>query len=158
MPKVFGIRTFSSFVRKLNRWGFERIMEKKTHDVDVFRHNLFRKNDWQNCARIKCVGRVTKQDQKQLPVRVMQQQVQRPAFVKAFAPSVPVFHTQSRTIQDVTSNVVRAALETLHRDQKVAPPQHMGELQQLIARQRLRAQMMALRHSRAFAAPQSSWS
>lgn len=60
MPKVFGIRTFSSFVRKLNRWGFERIMEKKTHDIDVFRHVNFRKGDWAACRRIKCIGRLAK--------------------------------------------------------------------------------------------------
>lgn len=60
MPKVFGIRTFSSFVRKLNRWGFERIMEKKTHDVDVFRHVHFKKGDWESCRNIKCIGRLAK--------------------------------------------------------------------------------------------------
>jgi len=56
MPKVFGIRTFSSFVRKLHRWGFERVMEKKTHEVDVFRHDLFRQGDWASCAKIRCGG------------------------------------------------------------------------------------------------------
>jgi hypothetical protein len=155
MPKVFGIRTFSSFVRKLTRWGFERIMEKKTHDVDVFRHDLFRKNDWKSCANIKCVRRsATKQPEKQSPVLAMQQQVQRPTFIKTFAPA-PTFHSQTRAIHDVTSEVVSAALATLRRDQSVAapaPPQMTNShMQQLIARQRLRAQMMALRHSGAFA-------
>lgn len=153
MPKIFGIRTFSSFVRKLTRWGFERIMEKKTHDVDVFRHNLFHKNDWQNCARIKCVGRVAKQAaEKKLPVIVMQKQIQRAAtLVKPAA-----FQSSSRALHHVTSEVVNAALDTLRRDRAALqppPPQmttHM-ELQQLLAQQRVRAQMMALRHSRAFA-------
>jgi hypothetical protein len=155
MPKVFGIRTFSSFVRKLTRWGFERIMEKKTHDVDVFRHDLFHKNDWKSCASIKCVRRLTaKQTEKQSAVIVMQQQVQRPTFIKTLAPP-PVCHSQTRALHDVTSEVVSAALATLRRDQSVAapaPPQMTNShMQQLIARQRVRAQMMALRHSRSFA-------
>lgn len=59
MPRVFGIRTFSSFVRKLHRWGFERVMEKKTHGVDIFRHAQFRKGDWQACHKLKCSYSVT---------------------------------------------------------------------------------------------------
>jgi hypothetical protein len=60
MPKYFAIRTFSPFMRKLHRWGFERIMDKKTHDVDVFRHPLFIRGNLMLCDKIKCVGRLVK--------------------------------------------------------------------------------------------------
>ena len=60
MPKHFGIRTLSPFIRKLHRWGFERIMEKKKHEVDVFRHPLFIRGNFRLCDKIKCVGRLVK--------------------------------------------------------------------------------------------------
>ena len=60
MPKAFGIRTFSPFVRKLHRWGFERIMDKKTHAVDVFRHPLFIRGNYVLCDKIRCIGRLVK--------------------------------------------------------------------------------------------------
>jgi hypothetical protein len=60
MPKKFGIKTFSPFVRKLHRWGFERIMDKKTHAVDVFRHPLFIRGNFILCDKIRCIGRLVK--------------------------------------------------------------------------------------------------
>lgn len=151
MPEVFGIRTFSSFVRKLNRWGFERIMEKKTHDVDVFRHRLFFKNNLKLCAKIKCVGRLSKHQQ---PEVVKSLQLRRPVPMCASAamkptvaaPTRPVFHSQA--LNDVTSQVVTAALDTLRRDEKVTQTMTQARMQQLLACQRVRAQMMALRASR----------
>ena len=58
MPKYFAIRTFSPFLRKLHRWGFERIMDKRTHDFDVFRHPLFIRGNFILCDKIKCIGRL----------------------------------------------------------------------------------------------------
>jgi hypothetical protein len=60
MPKYFNIKTFSPFVRKLHRWGFERIMDKKTHAVDVFRHPLFVRGNYVLCSKIRCTGRLVK--------------------------------------------------------------------------------------------------
>jgi len=56
----FRYRTFSPFVRKLHRWGFERIMDKKTHAVDVFRHPLFIRGNYVLCDKIRCIGRLVK--------------------------------------------------------------------------------------------------
>lgn len=150
MPEVFGIRTFSSFVRKLNRWGFERIMEKKTHDVDVFRHRLFYKNNWKLCAKIKCQGRLSKsqQEAQSLPLRPVPVPMRSaPVVLKptAVAPA-PAF--QAQALNDMTSQVVTAALDTLRRDEKVTQTMTNARMQQLLAHQRLRAQMMALRASR----------
>jgi hypothetical protein len=153
MPKVLGIRTFSSFVRKLNRWGFERIMEKKTHDVDVFRHNLFHKGDWKLCRKIKCVGRLAKQQEQQQqaapvirpnPLTAMQQTTQVSAlFSKVSALPTPPRVFQTQALQDVTSQVVQAALDALRRDENVATP-NQANLQQLLQRQHMQARMMAL--------------
>lgn len=52
--------TFSPFVRKLHRWGFERIMDRKTHAVDVFRHPLFIRGNYHLCDKIRCIGRLVK--------------------------------------------------------------------------------------------------
>ncbi len=60
LVEKFGIKTFSPFVRKLHRWGFERIMDKKTHAVDVFRHPLFIRGNFILCDKIRCIGRLVK--------------------------------------------------------------------------------------------------
>lgn len=147
MPNVFGIRTFSSFVRKLNRWGFERVMEKKTHDVDVFRHDLFIKGNWAACSKIKCVGRLAKstQERRQVSVPVChntQQQelhaLMQTQLMRRVSIQIPQFFSQFQpSLQDVTSKVVDAALETLRRDEHVLtsmPPPAM-DLRGLLARQ-----------------------
>lgn len=41
MPKVFGIRNMSSFVRKLTRFGFTRRFDKETMNSDIFAHEDF---------------------------------------------------------------------------------------------------------------------
>ena len=168
MPKVFGIRTFSSFVRKLNRWGFERVMEKKTHDVDVFRHDLFMKDNWTACSKIKCVGRLAKstQERRQVSAPVyhntqqhhhhqQQQQQQQQELntlmqtqlLRRVSIQTPSFFSQFQpSLQDVTSKVVDAALETLRRDEQVltAMPPPAMDLRGLLARQQ---QMHAMQQS-----------
>jgi HSF-type DNA-binding len=167
MPKVLGIRTFSSFVRKLNRWGFERIMEKKTHDVDVFRHDLFRQGAWAMCRKIKCTGRPSKPQELQ---REMAPRVIRSVPLTAFQEKMRL-HDLSRpstlpkipqalltpSLHDVTSEVVGAALDALRRDEYViATP---TSLQDHLAHQHMQARMMALRHRQLLsfgASPRSS--
>lgn len=148
MPKVFGIRTFSSFVRKLNRWGFERVMEKKTHDVDIFRHELFVKGNWAACARIKCVGHRPKSNlenrfvythayqntQQQEMHALMQAQLSR----RAKMTRIQVYFHHQLSLHDMTTQVVGAALETLRRDEAVAVSLHapVSNLQMHLGRQR----------------------
>lgn len=146
MPKVLGIRTFSSFVRKLHRWGFERILEKKTHDVDVFRHHLFRKGDWASCRKIKCGGRQRHHEIKAPevilppPLTARQPKIHDSKF--SASPSPP--HSWSTpSIHDVTSQVVGAALQALKRDEEVHAPTAQ---QQILMHPHMRARLMALRH------------
>ena len=169
MPQVFGIRTFSSFVRKLHRWGFERLMEKKTHDVDVFRHALLRKGDWKSCSNIKCVGRLSRHNHQKtnknnhnttkmttMPLPSMALTgLKRPRPTQAMHSNTtmttttrPFYHC---AIQDMTSQVVGAALATLRRDENVqrgVAPNHnnndVASLQRLLAQRRMQREMMAL--------------
>jgi hypothetical protein len=59
MPKLFNIRNMSSFVRKLCRWGFQRVHEKETRNSDIFKHPFFVRGDPALVKKCKCVGRVT---------------------------------------------------------------------------------------------------
>lgn len=59
MPKLFNIRNMSSFVRKLCRWGFQRVHEKETRNSDIFKHPFFVRGDLDLVRKCKCVGRVT---------------------------------------------------------------------------------------------------
>jgi hypothetical protein len=160
MPTVFGIRTFSSFVRKLSRWGFERVMEKKTHDVDVFRHDFFTKGNWSACAKIKCVGRLTKPiqverpkeadptceptAQQQQPVPdmrgLMQAQLARRVSLQK---PLQVNYGQASSLHSMTSHIVGAALDTLRRDTLTSMPGSVSNLQALLAQQRQHETMQA---------------
>lgn len=57
MPKLFNIRNMSSFVRKLTRWGFSRVHEKKTRNSDIFKHKYFKRDRRDLVKRIRCVYR-----------------------------------------------------------------------------------------------------
>lgn len=150
MPKVLGIRSFSSFVRKLHRWGFERIMEKKTHDVDVFRHHLFRKGDWASCRKVKCGGR---QQEHELcapqvihpaPLTVRQQKFRRSNFLaESTNPTLPC-SWRIASMHDVTSQVVGAALDVLRRDEEVIFPPDLRRI--MVHQQHMQACLMALQH------------
>jgi hypothetical protein len=59
MPKLFNIRNMSSFVRKLCRWGFQRVHEKETRNSDIFKHPFFVRGNPALVKKCKCVGRVT---------------------------------------------------------------------------------------------------
>jgi hypothetical protein len=148
MPKVLGIRTFSSFVRKLHRWGFERILEKKTHDVDVFRHHLFRKGDWASCRKISCGGRQRHHEIKAPEVILspsLTARQQENHGSKFFAsPTIPPLTPSWSipSIHDVTSQVVGAALQALKRDEEVHAP---TDFQQILMYPHMQARLMALR-------------
>jgi hypothetical protein len=58
MPKLFNIRNMSSFVRKLGRWGFQRVHEKETRNSDIFKHPKFQRGKWELCRQVRCVGRL----------------------------------------------------------------------------------------------------
>jgi hypothetical protein len=58
MPKLFKIRNMSSFVRKLCRWGFQRVHEKDTGNSDIFKHPFFIQGTPALVRKVKCVGRV----------------------------------------------------------------------------------------------------
>jgi hypothetical protein len=152
MPTIFGIRTFSSFVRKLSRWGFERVMEKKTHDVDVFRHDYFIKGNWSACAKIKCVGRLGRRPIQVEPPKdayppceptARQQQPvpdMRALMQAQLARRVSLHKSQqvnfNSSIHSMTSHIVGAALETLRRDTITSMPSPVSNLQALIAQKR----------------------
>mmetsp|Transcript_18745 Transcript_18745/g.24834 ORF Transcript_18745/g.24834 Transcript_18745/m.24834 type:complete len:394 (+) Transcript_18745:131-1312(+) len=55
MPKHFKIEKFTSFVRKLQRWGFERVKSRCGYDRNVFKHPLFRRGEWALCRKMKCL-------------------------------------------------------------------------------------------------------
>lgn len=57
MPALFKIRNMSSFVRKLTRWGFNRVHEKETGNSDIFKHPLFQRDNAELCKKIRCVNR-----------------------------------------------------------------------------------------------------
>ena len=57
MHKLFNIRNMSSFVRKLTRWGFNRLHEKTSRNSDVFKHKLFRRGRKDLVKKIRCVYR-----------------------------------------------------------------------------------------------------
>jgi HSF-type DNA-binding len=65
MPSLFKIRNMSSFVRKLTRWGFNRVHEKETGNSDIFKHPLFHRDKPELCKKIRCVNRASQQQQQQ---------------------------------------------------------------------------------------------
>lgn len=148
MPNVFGIRNVSSFVRKLHRWGFERILDKKTHNVDVFRHPLFRKGDWASCQKIKCCGR---QRQRELPATdevvqpliARQQQIHGSNFTASTTVALLSHSWDIQSMHAVTSQVVGAALQALKSDEALHAP---TDLQHTVLYQRTKARLMALQN------------
>lgn len=54
LPRYFKETKYTSFTRKLNRWGFERI--KKGPEIGAYYHKLFQRENPQLCAKISCVG------------------------------------------------------------------------------------------------------
>lgn len=58
MPKIFKIRNMSSFVRKLTRWGFHRVLQKETGNCDIFRHEHFVRGKPELVKNVRCLGRV----------------------------------------------------------------------------------------------------
>ena len=64
MPKLFNIRNMSSFVRKLGRWGFNRVHEKETRNSDIFKHPHFVRGNRDLCKKkVKCIGRIVSVNQ-----------------------------------------------------------------------------------------------
>jgi HSF-type DNA-binding len=55
MQTLFKIRNMSSFVRKLSRWGFQRVHDVTTNNSDVFRHPHFHRGRNDVLVNIKCV-------------------------------------------------------------------------------------------------------
>jgi HSF-type DNA-binding len=55
MQALFKIRNMSSFVRKLSRWGFQRVHDVTTNNSDVFRHPHFHRGKNDVLVNIKCV-------------------------------------------------------------------------------------------------------
>ena len=59
MAKLFNIRNLSSFVRKLVRWGFTRVVLRDMRHSDIFHHPHFVKGDRLSVKlRVKCIGRL----------------------------------------------------------------------------------------------------
>jgi hypothetical protein len=54
LPRYFKETKYTSFTRKLNRWGFERI--KKGPEIGAYYHKFFLREDPQLCTKITCVG------------------------------------------------------------------------------------------------------
>jgi HSF-type DNA-binding len=55
MQTLFKIRNMSSFVRKLSRWGFQRVHDVTTNNSDVFKHPHFHRGKNDVLVNIKCV-------------------------------------------------------------------------------------------------------
>mmetsp|Transcript_3428 Transcript_3428/g.5110 ORF Transcript_3428/g.5110 Transcript_3428/m.5110 type:complete len:384 (+) Transcript_3428:73-1224(+) len=51
MGKIFALNSYDSFRQQLNRWGFE-LVATTLPDINVFRHRLFRKGDWELCEKM----------------------------------------------------------------------------------------------------------
>jgi len=59
MVVLFSIRNMSSFVRKLHRWGFNRIVSPGYANRDVFQHPDFHKGDRLRARKkVKCIGKL----------------------------------------------------------------------------------------------------
>jgi HSF-type DNA-binding len=155
MPNTFGIKSFASFCRKLTRWGFERIMDKRCHDIDVFWHPHFRKGDWITCSKIKCEPRLLPQtsqgtcsEREVIPLpsgSYQQQRREDGAFVSTpVMSSYPIKETWKPTLQDVTSLIVGAALETLRMEEAVIAP--VISVETIMQRHQERAVMLAMHH------------
>lgn len=56
MPKLFKIHNMSSFVRKLTRWGFQRVHDSDTRNSDVFKHPSFQRGKRDLLRQVKCLG------------------------------------------------------------------------------------------------------
>ena len=155
MPNILGIRTFASFVRKLIRWGFERIMDRRYHDIDVFWHPHFRKDDWIKCRKVKCEPRVLPQTNKviygeregiPLPSGQYYRQIREDtAYVSLpTISSHPNNELWKPTLQDVTSMIVGAALDTLRREEAVIAP--VISVEKILKQHQERAVMLAMHH------------
>lgn len=55
LPKYFSVRCkFTSFVRKLYRWGFRQV-EKELHGIMIFMHPNFVRGDKQRCLKMRSI-------------------------------------------------------------------------------------------------------
>jgi hypothetical protein len=58
LPRYFKETKYTSFTRKLNRWGFERI--KKGPEIGAYYHKFFQKENLQLCTKMTCVSSKTR--------------------------------------------------------------------------------------------------
>ena len=54
MPRFFGRGKYSSFIRKLNRWGFRQVVAKSSPDSGAFQHELFRRDQPELARDMSC--------------------------------------------------------------------------------------------------------
>jgi len=54
LPRYFKETKYTSFTRKLNRWGFERI--KKGPEIGAYYHKFFLRENPELCTKMTCVG------------------------------------------------------------------------------------------------------
>ena len=57
LPRFFSMSKLSSFVSKLELWGFKKVNDGPKIGFQRFRHPLFRKDNWELCRKIKLQSR-----------------------------------------------------------------------------------------------------
>lgn len=57
LPRFFSMSKLSSFVNKLEQWGFKKVNDGPKIGFQRFRHPLFRKDQWELCRKIKLQSR-----------------------------------------------------------------------------------------------------
>ena len=55
MINYFTLKTFEEFLGKIRSWGFSRIDRNNKSGIEIFRHPLFVRGEWEKCSRI-CFG------------------------------------------------------------------------------------------------------
>jgi len=133
MPRYFKMTKFTSFVRKLYRWGFRQAEERGKSGAVAYRHPLFRRGELSLCRKIRFQKKENKQPvlipygsvgithpailpreehRSVAPVCLQQKQALHPIS----RPLSPVIQQQS--VDDATKNVMEAALHVLNRDNR----------------------------------------
>jgi HSF-type DNA-binding len=102
LPKYFKQAKFTSFTRKLNRWGFSRVT--RGPETGAYYHKLFQRGDLRLCMQMSC--QTTKQAMSSL------------TFANKANKNMPnVFAPQEPDLTQQSENIIRQQLHQLQLQQ-----------------------------------------